>query len=74
MQEDSTTNEVFPQNDIPTIMVFEKDFNSHNPPESRQHFDVWNFAKANGDRHQRGVPPERYSNDELPFKLEIFPV
>jgi hypothetical protein len=52
------------------IMVFEKDFNSHNPPESRQHFDVWNFAKANGDSTYFGQMPPQVVENLLWFYTE----
>lgn len=52
------------------IINFEKDFRSYNAPESRQHFDIWQFSKADGDSTYFGQMPPQVVENLLWFYTE----
>jgi hypothetical protein len=52
------------------IGEFQNEFQNSPPPESRQHFDIWQFAKANGDSTYFGQMPPQVVENLLWFYTE----
>jgi hypothetical protein len=52
------------------IGKFQNEFQNSPPPDSRQHFDIWQFTKANGDSTYFGQMPPQVAENLLWFYTE----